>query len=93
MKSKYNKYEIEISAELDLHGYTSEEAKSAVQEFINEAQQQNITHIRIIVGKGLRSENGSVLGPVVKNYLDEHNFKHSPAKLQNGGDGALVVSI
>ena len=43
--------------EIDLHGYSLDEANKKIFEFINECYEKNIKSINIITGKGLRSKN------------------------------------
>ncbi len=43
--------------EIDLHGYSLEEANKKIFKFINECYGKNIKSINVITGKGLRSKN------------------------------------
>ncbi len=43
--------------EIDLHGYSLDEANKKIFEFINECYAKNIKSINVITGKGLRSKN------------------------------------
>ncbi len=43
--------------EIDLHGYTLDEANKKIFEFVNECYEKDIKSINIITGKGLRSKN------------------------------------
>ena len=43
--------------EIDLHGYSLDEANKKIFKFINECYEKNIKSINIITGKGLRSKN------------------------------------
>ncbi len=43
--------------EIDLHGYSLDEANTKIFEFINECYEKNIKSINVITGKGLRSKN------------------------------------
>lgn len=85
-----NKYEQVAEMEVDLHGYTTHEAKVVLEELLRECE---YSHIRIIVGKGTRSENGPVLPDFVRNFLTEHNIRFNTAKIQHGGEGALDVFL
>lgn len=81
-------------AELDLHGCTSLEARREVEEFIEEAQREGWSRIRIIVGKGTRSPGGiAVLPTTVKSILTERGLSYTYAKLENGGEGALEITL
>ena len=43
-------------AEIDLHGFSLDQANSKVERFINSCYKKKIEKIRIITGKGLRSK-------------------------------------
>ena len=43
--------------EIDLHGYSLEEANKKIFKFINDCYENNIKSINVITGKGLRSKN------------------------------------
>ena len=43
--------------EIDLHGYSLEEANKKIFRFINDCYEKNIKSINVITGKGLRSKN------------------------------------
>ena len=43
--------------EIDLHGYSLEEANKKISEFIYECHEKKIISINVITGKGLRSKN------------------------------------
>ncbi len=93
-RKKNDKYSPVVEAELDLHGYYAEEAKRATLEFLNEANKNGSSRVRIIVGKGNRSQGGrGVLGDVVKSLLNQEGYDHTYAKIQDGGEGALEVSL
>ncbi|MCP4157361.1 MAG: Smr/MutS family protein [bacterium] len=55
--------------ELDLHGYTSVDAESAVDTFIKNAHEKKIRTVRLIVGKGLHSQGKAVLPDVVEKKI------------------------
>ena len=93
-RKKINKYSPVVGAELDLHGYYTEEAKNAVREFLDDAFSNKLSRVRIIVGKGNHSqEKVGVLSDVVKTMLNQEGYDYDYAKIQNGGEGALEVSI
>ena len=68
--------------ELDLHGYSLDEANKKIFEFINECYEKNIKSINVITGKGLRSKNfddpysSSDLG-ILKNSVPNY-IKNNP---------------
>ena len=93
-KRNVKNYEPVAEAELDLHGYHADEARSMTREFLNEACKKGFKRVRIIVGKGKRSSSGvSVLPDVIKNFLNEERYAYTYAKIQNGGEGALEVRV
>jgi DNA-nicking Smr family endonuclease len=85
-----NKYKREPDYIVDLHGYTTREAKVILDDIIEGDEHE---HIRIITGKGTFRETGPVLRTFVENYLRNSNIKFEIAKLYNGGEGALEVYL
>ena len=84
-----NKYMRTPSRIIDLHGYTTAEAKVALDELVRSQD----TYVRIIVGKGNHSENGPVLREFVKRFLLSKNIHFNQSKIQDGGEGALEVFL
>jgi len=58
-------------ATLDLHGFTAIGAQVKARSFISSAHTQGFFTLRIIVGKGLHSEDGPVLPHVVEDLIKE----------------------
>lgn len=92
MKRK-KEYVSVIDEELDLHGCTSGEAREEVEEFLHEAKRMGWSRVRIIVGKGTHSPEGPVLPQTVKAVLAQYGYTYTFAKIQNGGEGALEVTL
>lgn len=88
-----NKYPQIAQNTLDLHNYTQEEAKKAVGDFLDESEQAGYKIVRIIVGKGIHSEKGPILGNFVRNLLDEGNYDYNDAKVNEGGEGAIDIRL
>ncbi len=94
--SKLKKGEFEVSAELDLHGLTLEEAKKILHDFIKEAYHFKTRYIRIIHGKGHHSQDEY---PALKNLVNQElktlqavlAFSSAPAR--TGGTGAVNVFL
>lgn len=94
--SKLKKGEFEVSAELDLHGLTFDNAKMALHEFIREAYHLKKRYIRIIHGKGYNSRDDY---PVLKNLVNQElktlravlAFSSAPAR--SGGTGAVNIFL
>jgi DNA-nicking Smr family endonuclease len=86
---KTNKYPQEIlkQNELDLHGYRVDEALGRMNTFLRTRGGQRI---RIIVGKGIGSENGiAKIKNAVSDWLDGKGIVWSYSKIREGGDGAI----
>jgi DNA-nicking Smr family endonuclease len=82
-----------VEAEIDLHGLTAREASRELQAFLAVARQRQLRCVRIIHGKGLRSERGPVLKPIVTRLLQQVAavIAFVPAPREAGGSGALHV--
>lgn len=85
-----------MGAELDLHGYTLDQARSALIHFLHEAPRRANCCIRIIHGKGYGSPQGK---PVLKNMLNrwlrqrDDVVAFCSALPRHGGTGALYVLL
>ena len=67
---KLKKGQFSVEAELDLHGMTIVQAQAALNPFIKNCQERGIRCVRIIHGKGYRSNNqGPKLKPMVNFIL------------------------
>lgn len=92
-----NKYEQIAEVEIDLHGYTTYEAEEVLYSLLRERESSvpkngvRHKHVRLIVGKGIHSENGPVLPDFVRNYLRTHGVRYTQSKIMHGGEGALEV--
>ena len=93
---------------IDLHGYTIEEANTAVEKFIQKCFEDSVTKIIVITGKGLRSKNIknpylskdlSILKYSVPEFIENNkNLKRiiieiRDAKIEDGGSGAFYVYL
>ena len=87
---------IEPQLELDLHGLTTDYAYETLNEFLYECQVRRLRCVRIIHGKGYRSENRQ---PVLKqkiNYwlrLRDEVLAFCSATRRDGGTGAVYVLL
>jgi DNA-nicking Smr family endonuclease len=82
--------------QLDLHGLRSEEARHYLVAFLNEALTKGWRCVRIVHGKGLRSENREpVLKRKVGNWLAQRDevLAFVQARPEDGGSGAVVVLL
>jgi DNA-nicking Smr family endonuclease len=85
-----------VQEELDLHGYTSTEARAAVVEFLAHCRREQLRCVRIIHGKGLGSPNREpVLKRKVASWLmqREEILAFCQARRAEGGGGAVVVLL
>lgn len=83
-------------AQLDLHGFRTEEAREEVAHFVAQANRHGLRCVRIIHGKGLGSVNRQpVLKDKVLRWLTQRNeviaFCQAPPFA--GGSGALLVLL
>jgi DNA-nicking Smr family endonuclease len=85
-----------IAAELDLHGYTLDQARAALTQFLQDAPRRVNCCVRIIHGKGYGSPQGK---PVLKNMLNrwlrqrDDVVAFCSALPRHGGTGALYVLL
>jgi DNA-nicking Smr family endonuclease len=85
-----------IQDELDLHGHTTVEARTAVAAFLQACLRDEVRCIRIIHGKGLRSKNREpVLKTKVANWLRQREdvLAFCQARHTDGGSGAVMVLL
>ncbi len=75
---------------LDLHGQTGREAREAMAGFIRSMYHRGLRKGLIIHGKGLHSAEGSVLTPLVRDYLEMSREvgEFGRASRKDGGSGA-----
>ena len=85
-----------IRSQIDLHGLRTDEARTAVAEFLRDSVKQDHRCVRIIHGKGLGSVGKEpVLKDKVKRWLVQKDevlaFCQAPPR--DGGAGALLVIL
>jgi len=93
---------------IDLHGYTIEEANKAVEQFIQECFDEDVTKIIVITGKGLRSKNIenpylskdlSILKYSVPEFIENNKsltqliIETTDARIEDGGSGAFYIYL
>ena len=111
LPNKDNSYSKDKSikiAEIDLHGFTLDEANKTVDKFIKDSFDNGITKIRIVTGKGLHSDNEknpyiskdlSILKYSVPEYIKKNNelmkliIKFKEATIDDGGEGAFYILL
>jgi DNA-nicking Smr family endonuclease len=85
-----------VQRQIDLHGLRSDEARSALGQFIRTAQQHGIRCVRVVHGKGLGSPGKT---PVLKDKVHRWLVQRSEtlafvqAAPAQGGSGALLVLL
>jgi DNA-nicking Smr family endonuclease len=82
--------------QLDLHGLRSDDARALLVDFLNEALLKGWRCVRIVHGKGLRSQNREpVLKRKVGNWLAQRDevLAFVQARPEDGGSGAVVVLL
>jgi len=85
-----------IQAEIDLHGLTSDEARSYLIEFLNECKKFGLRCVRVIHGKGLGSRNREpVLKKKAASWLMQRDevLAFCQARPADGGSGAAIVLL
>ena len=93
---KLRRGQFSIGGQLDLHGMTSDTARSALATFIHNCQASGIRCVRVIHGKGHGSRQKI---PVLKNKLNrwlrqkDEVLAFCSAKASDGGTGAVYVLI
>ncbi len=93
---KLRRGEFAVAAEMDLHGMTAIQARTALAEFIREALLHRQHCVRVVHGKGRRSgPRGPVLKHVVNLWLQkcEAVSAFGSARPVDGGSGAVYVLL
>lgn len=87
--------QISIQDELDLHHCRATDAEVFLKQFLNQAREEAHYCVRVIHGKGLRSESAPVLKALVDRVLrhrgDVLAFSSAPAA--QGGTGAVLILL
>ncbi|KAK0485382.1 hypothetical protein EDD18DRAFT_1196183 [Armillaria luteobubalina] len=77
--------------EIDLHGLYVKEAIAYTDAALEEAKLRGDSEIRLIVGRGLHSEDGEAkLGPAIKGLMRKYQLS---AELDPSNCGVLVVGL
>lgn len=85
-----------VQVNLDLHGYTMDNALISLDRFIASCVDNNIRCVRIIHGKGIGSPSGkAILKSAVRNHLSRLKSVQAwiQAKEKDGGSGAIIALI
>lgn len=93
---KLRRGQFSVGAQLDLHGLSWHEARIAIHLFIGRVRRERAHCVRIIHGKGNRSQHR---GPVLKHKLNVYLRKRDDilafcsARPHDGGTGAIYVLL
>lgn len=70
------------------------EAEAALTDFLLAARLHQWRQVRVITGKGFNSSDGrAVLKPWAEQWLTQRQYHFRPAKINDGGDGAVVITL
>lgn len=90
--------QVQIEAQLDLHGLSLERAYDILEQFLQRAQEKHFKTVLVITGKGSLSEEHTLRHQLPR-WLEETPLKsmvfsyHNPARLHHGGAGAYYVRL
>lgn len=95
---KLRKGKLEIEGTLDLHGMTRDQAKGAVQRFIDASQSMGRRTVLVITGKGYTHGGDGVLRSELPRWLNADPLRskivaYDYAQPRHGGQGAFYVYI
>jgi DNA-nicking Smr family endonuclease len=88
-----------IQDQLDLHGLTQEEARIAVEEFIDRAAKFRSCCVKIIHGRGVNSPGARAIlkerlpGWLGSRRMSRHVVAYASAPFADGGVGAVYVLL
>jgi DNA-nicking Smr family endonuclease len=98
-RQKMDRGEYEIDAELDLHGFTREQAFRTLEAFIEVSYVMQRRMVLVITGKGIKSKPSDVkLRDELPNWLNRDHIKNkiirfTSAIQKHGGAGAFYILI
>ena len=105
---KLNKKKTLKIKNIDLHGYTLQEANKTIQEFINNSYDNGVSKIIVVTGKGLHSnvekdpyvsKDLSILKYSVPEFIENNTelmkkvFEIKDAEIEDGGSGAFYIFL
>lgn len=84
-----------VQYELDLHQLRADAAERLLKAFLSQARRERRLCVRIVHGKGLRSESAPVLKSLVDKVLRHRGdvLAFASAPLNQGGTGAVLVLL
>lgn len=93
---KFRQGKMQIEATLDLHGYTAEQARTALIDFMHLCKKEQLKVVCIVHGKGFGSSSKRpVIKPLINKWLQETNdvLAFSSAQPKDGGTGSVYVLL
>ena len=105
---KLNKNKTVKIKNIDLHGFTLEEANKAIERFINSSYENKVSKIIVVTGKGLHSDveknpyvsrDLSILKYSVPEFIQNNSelmkkiIEIKDAKVEEGGSGAFYIFL
>ena len=92
---KLKRGQFPLGAQLDLHHMTTRTGHTALLQFIADAQNMSLESVRIIHGKGTRSESGPRLRIMTHKLLREHPqvLAFTACKPADSGTGATDILL
>jgi DNA-nicking Smr family endonuclease len=95
LMQKLKRGQFKVFAQIDLHNMTTKSAYTALLEFIARSSGETLQCVRIIHGKGLRSEHGPRLKLMTRQLLRDQArvLAFTACKPNDGGDGATDVLL
>jgi len=87
--------QLTIDDVLDLHGSRLQQAQRELEQFVQQALQQQAKMLLIVHGQGYRSQGAAVLRPMVQHWLSQQPMvlAYCPAQIRDGGIGASYVYL
>lgn len=98
LKSRFNAWERDTPApEINLRGDTTDDAISRLTSFLAQARHHEARFVRIITGRGRRSDGPPALKLAVLEWLEGRGIHHIdgyiPERLLDGDYGSLIVEL
>ncbi len=93
---------------IDLHGFTLDEANKIIEKFINSSYEEGISKLIVVTGKGIHSNNEkdpyiskdlSILKYSVPEFIENNTelmkkiFEIKDASVEDGGSGAFYIFL
>ena len=105
---KFSKKKFLKTKNIDLHGFTLEQANKTIKKFINDSYQNGVSKITVVTGKGLHSnvekntyvsKELSILKYSVPEYIENNLdlmkkiIEIKDAEIEDGGSGAFYIFL